>query len=151
MTETEQIQQAVTNSTATPTIENTFNEEDARLFYKWLSHEPSELTEIRVIEWNTDKKDSLSTALHVNNEEDFIKVCEEWNGKRQVYAGINPRYIENGTKAEHVKRVTGFPFDIDGPTPDKRHQAATDLEVKVAENWKDNLVSAIKQNFGLDL
>jgi hypothetical protein len=126
----------------------TFNESDARQFYKWLRHGTGEFTEVRVIEWNPESK-GRSTQFFVTNEEDFIKVCQTWNGKRQVYAGINPRVREGGT-AEDVKHITGFPFDIDGPTPDKRKQAATELEVKVAESWKNDLVNLIKQQFGIE-
>lgn len=125
-----------------------FNEADARSFYKWLRHSPDEWTEIRAIEWNPEKK-GTSTQFFVNNPEDFIKICREWNGKRQVYAGINPRIKKSG-KSEDVKRVTGFPFDIDGPTPNKPGQASTDIEVKVAESWKDELVQKIKEEFNFE-
>jgi hypothetical protein len=63
----------------------TFNESDARQFYKWLRHGTGEFTEVRVIEWNPESK-GRSTQFFVTNEEDFIKVCQTWNGKRQVYA-----------------------------------------------------------------
>ena len=128
--------------------EYTFNESDARQFYKWLRHGSNEFTEVRVIEWNPEGK-GASTQFFVNNEEDFISVCKEWNGIRQVYAGCNPRCQKSGT-AKDVKRVTVFPFDIDGPTPDKRRQAATEKEVMVAEGWKDDLVIVIKEQFGIE-
>ena len=125
-----------------------FNEADARHFYRWLRHRQDEWTEVRVIEWNPDGK-GASTQIYVNNEEDFVSACGVWNGRRQVYAGINPRFRQCG-KAEDVKRVTGVPFDVDAPVPDKRRRAATEAEVKTAESWKDELVAAIRQQFGLE-
>jgi P4 family phage/plasmid primase-like protien len=134
-----------------------FNESDARQFYKWLRHREGEFTEIRGIEWiDPDlKARGKSTPYFVTNETDFITVCQTLNGTCQVYAGINPRCKKpdregEGGKAEDIHRVTGFPFDIDGPTPNKRKQASTEIEVKVAESWKDDLVNLIKQQFGIE-
>jgi hypothetical protein len=123
-----------------------FNEVDARQFYHWLRHKRGEFTEVRVIEWNPSAR-GKTASFFVSNGDDFLKVCREWNGKRQVYAGINPRGGQSG-KADDVVRITGFPFDVDPPAP--KHSAATDAEVKVAEGWANDVVEKIRKQFGIE-
>jgi len=119
-----------------------FNENDVRRFYRWLGHNPTELTEIRVIEWVSDGK-GAADSFFVNTEDAFVRVCREWNGKRHVYAGVNPRKTKGGS-AEHVARITAVPFDIDGPIPDKRRHAATESEIQVAKERMFSLVEWLK-------
>jgi len=124
-----------------------FNEEDARKFYRWLRHnQPGEWTEIRAIEWVPEGK-GRSNSFYVDNEDDFVRICSEWNGKRQVYAGCNPRRTRRreGARAEDIARVTVIPFDVDGPVPDKRRNAATDAEVQVAWERAQKLIEWLKQ------
>jgi hypothetical protein len=149
MTETEQTQPIITSSTATP--EYSFNEADVRNFYKWLRHNPNEWTEIRAIAWYPDSRGE-SSPYYVNNEEDFIKTCRFWNGKRHVYVGINPRITKKkegeGGKAEDIKRVTTIEFDVDGPHPTDK--AASDLEIQVAEDWKNQVQTHIKEQLNIE-
>ncbi len=92
-----------------------FNEEDARRFYRWLTHQPDEYTEIRIIKWPPPGE---VKQFWVQNEKDFIKICKTWSGKRQVYCGLNPRLREGGTN-EDVARVIAIPLDIDSFRPSK--------------------------------
>jgi len=50
-----------------------FNEGDARKFYKWLGHKTSEYTEIRIIPWPP----GLAPVIQrwVQNEDAFIELC----------------------------------------------------------------------------
>ncbi|MCW4049152.1 MAG: phage/plasmid primase, P4 family [Candidatus Bathyarchaeota archaeon] len=112
-----------------------FNEEDVRHFYQWLEHRPTEYTEIRVIGWRSD---NAIIQQWVQNEDDFVKLCRKWSGKRQCYVGINPRSREGGS-AEDVSRVVAIPFDVDSGHPSK--EAATDEEVEQAKQRMIDLVS----------
>ena len=126
---------------------------DARAFYKWLRHRKGEYTEIRAIEWiDPEIGKGNATTYFVTNEDDFITVCKQLNGQTQVYAGINPRCRKpkKGGSTEDIKRVTGFPFDIDGPTANHKKQASNTLEITLAEQWKNDLVKEIKQQFEIE-
>lgn len=116
-----------------------FNESGARKFYQWLSHKPSEFTEIRIIAWPPGS--ALVIQRWVQNEDAFIELCREWSGKRQCYVGINPRKREGGSK-EDVSRVTAIPFDVDSKHP--TDEAATDEELAQAQNRVIELNSWIR-------
>lgn len=113
-----------------------FNEEDVRRFYRWLEHWPTEYTEVRIIGGGASV-----IRRWVQTEDDFVDLCREWSGKRQCYAGINPR-IREGGKAEDVSRVVAVPFDVDSKHPKK--EAATDEEVEQAKQRMVELVSWIR-------
>ncbi|MBW2672038.1 MAG: hypothetical protein JRD89_01315 [Deltaproteobacteria bacterium] len=114
---------------------NRFNEEDARRFYRWLGHRPGEYTEIRIIGWPPP---APVIRRWVQNEDDFIAICREWSGRRQVYAGVNPRKREGGSE-EDVARVAAIPFDVDSDHP--KNQPATDEELATARTRMIELVS----------
>jgi len=116
-----------------------FNKEDAQQFYKYLDHKKEEYTELRAIEWNPTGHGQVNQEW-VTNEEDFIRFCEAWSGKRHVYVGINPRK-QKGGKTEDIGRVVGIPFDIDSPHP--REEAATDQEVTIAYAHMEKLLKLI--------
>jgi len=116
-----------------------FNKDDAQQFYQYLGHKKDEYTELRAIEWNPAGHGQVSQEW-VTNEKDFLLFCEEWSGKRHVYAGINPRSRKGGRKTD-ICRVVGIPFDVDAPHP--REEAATDQEVTIAYAYMENLVKLI--------
>jgi len=116
-----------------------FNEGDARKFYKWLSHKPSEYTELRIIPWPSGSAPVIQRW--VQSEDTFIKLCQEWSGKRQCYVGINPRSHEGG-ETKDVARVIGIPFDVDSGHPTK--EAATDEELAQAKQRMIELNSWIQ-------
>ena len=105
-----------------------FNEKDARRFYRWLDHHHDEYTEIRIISWPPT---GLVIQRWVQNEDDFIQLCRKWSGKRQVYAGVNPRFHKGGAN-EDVARVIAIPLDIDSFRPSK-DVAATEAELAAAK------------------
>ena len=119
-------------------LTTTFNEEDARRFYRWLEHRPNEYTEIRIIAWPSK---GPVIQMWVQSEDDFIAICKKWSGKRQCYVGINPRIRKEGS-AEDVSRVVAIPFDVDSGHPSK--QAATDEEVEQSKQRMIELVSWIR-------
>jgi hypothetical protein len=61
-----------------------FNEKDVRAFYRLLSHRF--LTELRFL-----KRGHFPAFSIVKSEDEFVKKCKIWNGKRNVYAGLRDR------------------------------------------------------------
>ena len=111
-----------------------FDEKEVKEFYKLLNH--SEETEIRIID---PTKKNHPQSIFVNSEEEFIKKCKKFNGKYNIYAGINERE-KNGTEGKSVKFVETIFIDIDAPRPDTK-QAATNEELKDAEKIKDTILN----------
>jgi hypothetical protein len=61
-----------------------FNEKDVRAFYRLLNHRF--LTELRFL-----KRGHFPAFSIVKSEDEFVKKCKTWNGKRNVYAGLRDR------------------------------------------------------------
>jgi hypothetical protein len=61
-----------------------FNEKDVRAFYRLLNHRF--LTELRFL-----KRGHFPAFSIVKSEDEFVKKCKVWNGKRNVYAGLRDR------------------------------------------------------------
>lgn len=78
----------------------------------------------------------------INTGEDFLKTCREWDGKRQIYVGINPRTRRGGTR-EDIDEVTALVLDIDAKRPDKK-QAATDEELGATKEVADLIIEDFK-------
>jgi len=112
-----------------------FKEKDARIFYNWLGHNLNEWTELRAFEWPSIQ--GRVKRKFVNNEEDFISFCREWDGKRNVYVGVNPRKVRGGTE-EDVSRVTVIPFDVDSPHP--KDSPANEEELATAKKNAGEMV-----------
>lgn len=88
-----------------------FNEEHVRKTYRFLAHEKQ--TEIRLIDPNRKQPPA---SRFVNNEDEFVSVCREFNGRYNIYVGINERK-ENGTEAIDVVSVKTIVSDLDPSRP----------------------------------
>jgi len=120
----------------------TINEQDIKRFYRNLGHRGHEFTELRAIAYPPPGSPVIA---FVNNENDFLDFCKEWNGKRHVYSGVNPRRVKGGT-SEDVSRITCIPFDVDSAHP--KREAATKEELKEAEKKVNELMLwMLKNNF----
>lgn len=111
------------------------DENTVKAAYRFLAHHSPSFTELRII----GPKGAPPVQTWVSSEEDFVKTCHEWDGKRQLYVGINPRARKGGTR-EDVDEVTAVVFDIDAKRPDKK-QPATDEELKAAEHIADRIIA----------
>jgi len=80
-------------------MEEKFREDDVRFFYRLLNH--THLTELRFL-----KKGKFPAYKIVANEDEFVKACRAWNGKRNIYAGLRDRH-------RFLKRCANM-FDIIG-------------------------------------
>lgn len=125
-----------------------FNEEDIRRFYRWLGHRSDEYTELRIIPWPPGS--ARVEQYWVQDEKNFIKWCKKWNGRQQIYVGINPRRESGVGEDKDVPRVAAIPFDVDSPHPKK--EAATDEELAQAKKRMIELVSWMRlQGYNMPL
>jgi len=110
-----------------------FSEDTVRQVFKFLAHEI--WTEIRVINPNRDEDPK---QFFIAEEDEFVKICRQWSGKRNIYVGINDRKVKSG-KGKDVHSVKTVVIDIDAKRPDKK-QPATDEELKHAEVVADQII-----------
>ncbi len=115
-----------------------FNEKDVRAFYKLLNHKF--LTELRFL-----RRGYFPAFSIVKNEEDFVKKCKIWNGKRNVYAGLRDRR-EGLKKCANFGDIIGIQIvtlDIDPirspETPSSNEELKNAMEVaEFIRNWFEN-------------
>ena len=112
------------------------DEKTVREAYRFLTHQGRGLTEVRVVD-PTRREPPMQ--IWTNNEENFVNCCREWDGKRQLYVGINPRARRSGSR-EDIDMITATVLDIDAARPDKK-QPATDEELKNAEKVADHIIA----------
>jgi len=86
------------------------NERDVRLTYRFLGHKKE--TEVRTV----DPYLSKATSIFVTTEDEFVRVCRENDGKRNVYVGINER-SPSGTTCKDVIHLNAIVLDIDSAHP----------------------------------
>lgn len=101
------------------------NEQDIRNTYKFLNHKKE--TELRAI-IPFKKGSRVREATFIHSEEEFLSFCKKWNGKANIYVGINERK-HKGTKREDVTSVKTIVIDIDAIRKDM-HQPATEEELE---------------------
>ena len=82
------------------------NIEHIKKWYAMLRHEQE--SEFRAISL---KGEAIITE-HFFGETQLIELVKKWEGKRNLYVGVNER-SKGGTKAEHITKVKVIPLDID--------------------------------------
>ena len=115
-----------------------FKKEYAENFFKFLNHQ--KFTEVKII----DPHEGLKEASFVDNLTDFLVICEKYNGKANVYVGVNERATKEG-KAENVGRLSIIPLDVDPVRP--KGEASTDTELELARQKILQIKSWLKENF----
>jgi len=121
-----------------------FNEEDVRKTYRFLAHKAN--SEIRLIDPRGEKP---PISVFVDNEEDFVKKCRKFNGKYNIYVGINERHGK-GKKSKDVAFVKTIVIDIDPTRPDKG-QASTDDELECALSLAREIIEEEKLKASLNV
>jgi len=134
------------------------NTDDVRWFYRRLNHSDFGLTELVVID--SAAKSIVATGFF-DNEGDFVKACEEYSGRYNIYAGRNPRpkwfpkvcenYLDTKQRQrardEDIQYITAISLDIDPIRPkdtsstDSQHMRAIDFAMKIQKNtggWVDD-------------
>jgi len=90
--------------------------DDLKIFYDFLEHEVE--TELRMFRPKWDKSVTEETkkkekkSFFVSNGKEFIEICKEYNGIRNIYAGLNER-TPFGTLDKDVKFICNIGHDID--------------------------------------
>lgn len=112
-----------------------FNEKDIRLHYRLLNHKY--LTELRFL-----RKGIYPAYRIVNNEEKFVAVCKQWNGKRNIYVGLRDRRegLRTCAKAEDIIGLQSIVLDIDPiretETPSTKKELNSAIKMsKIIKNW----------------
>jgi len=115
------------------------NEKDVLKSFQLLGHrrKEGEWTELRIIDTNSKQ---VKKQIWVNTEEDYLNVCREWNGKANIYHGLNPRPFDGAGKSADIKRITLIPIDIDPDRPKDTASTPEQLRWAISEankikNW----------------
>ena len=116
-------------------------------FYKFLGHS---CVELRVISNGT----VLFQDSNIRDPFVFSKICLGYDGKGQVYFGIQERDGKGGSY-ENVPSLSWIPIDVDAKRPNKQTQPATEEQkanayknvVKIAEYLNSN---GVKQSLAVD-
>lgn len=115
-----------------------FDVEHAKKFFRFLNHE--KFTELRLI----DPTDGLKRQFFLDNLEDFLRICEKFSGKYNVYVGVNERKSKGG-KAENVGKLSIIPLDIDPIRP--KGTASTKEELEFAHKKMEEIRNWLKEKF----
>lgn len=116
---------------------NEFKAESVKTFYAFLKHQ--RYTEMRII----DPRGGLKEVSFVDDLTDFLATCEKYNGKANVYVGVNERTTKEG-KAENVGKLSIIPLDVDPVRP--KGEASTDAELELARQKMLQIKSWLKEN-----
>lgn len=119
------------------------NEEDIRKYHAFLGQSETEMRAIEFYSEEGKSKQRVVDVAHVDSADQFLAFCRKWNGKANVYAGINER-VHEGTKNDEVIAIRIVAIDIDAVHP--KDEAATEEELVKAENIAD----IINNDFVLD-
>jgi hypothetical protein len=106
-------------------MQDLLNIKDVEKTYDILAHEKE--TEIRLID---PKKKQRPISVFCSDKASFVKTCKEFNGKYNIYAGINER-TRNGKDKENVIHVKTIVVDIDPVRP--ANTAATNAQLELAK------------------
>ncbi|KPJ72737.1 hypothetical protein AMJ52_05370 [candidate division TA06 bacterium DG_78] len=102
-----------------------FNESDIRLHYKLLRH--TYVSELRLL-----KRGLYPVCRIVRDEESFVSVCRQWNGRRNIYVGLRDRKqgLRSCARSEDIIGCQAVILDID---PDRASETpATEQELESA-------------------
>ncbi len=112
-----------------------FNEESVRFHYRLLNHKY--LTELRIL-----KRGMYPVCRIVKDEDTFVSVCRQWNGKRNIYVGLRDRRkgLKSCGRTEDIIGLQSVVLDIDPiretetPSTKKELDAAVKL-AHIVKKW----------------
>ncbi len=122
-----------------------FNEKDVRQYYRFLGHKDE--TQVFAV---LSSIPNSARSVFVHSEDEFVAVCQEFNGKLNVYAGINERR-KGGTGNEDIKTFSNILIDADANHPNKKgaeSTPATEEEVAMAVEKAKKIVAHLDEKFG---
>jgi len=116
-------------------------ENSIRLHYRLLSHQNFGVTELRTF-------NGIPKVAYCDNKKDFIRLCKEVDGKKDVYVGVQPRPLKffdyasnkwrtarpgpdsNCATDEDIEFVANLFFDCDVKTDERGKNPARDKELE---------------------
>jgi hypothetical protein len=140
-------------------VGNVINLKDISAFYQRLNHHGYGLTELAIID-PTGTKGIIATGFF-SNQASFVRACQAYNGRYNIYASRNPRprwlpkVVENyldvrykqRAKDKDIEYITAISLDIDPIRPrgrsssDSEHKMALDFALKLQQQiggWVDD-------------
>lgn len=112
-----------------------FREEDIRLHYRLLNHKY--LTELRFL-----IRGMYPAYRLVKDEDAFVSVCWQWNGKRNIYVGLRDRRkgLRTCAKTEDIIGLQSVVLDIDpireSETPSTKRELDSAIELStIIKKW----------------
>lgn len=111
------------------------NEKDIRLHYRLLNHKY--LTELRFL-----RKGMYPAFRIVKDEDKFVAVCKQWNGKRNIYVGLRDRGegLKSCARTEDIIGLQTIVLDIDPirktETPSTKKELDSAIKMsKIIKKW----------------
>lgn len=85
-----------------------FRESDVRLHYKLMNH--TYLSELRLLQ-----RGMYPVCRIVKDEDSFVSLCRQWNGKRNIYVGLRDRRrgLRSCARSEDIVGLQAVVLDID--------------------------------------
>jgi len=115
-----------------------FNEKEVRACYRFLEHLNE--TEIRIID---PVKKLPPQSFFIHSEDEFVECCKKYNGKYNLYVGINERE-SNGKDKQNVTSVKTIVIDIDAiRSKGFEKEPATEEELKESEKIADKIIKSV--------
>jgi len=80
--------------------------------YQFLNHKS--YTEVRVLSFENGKTKKLANEF-VDNETAFLSFCKKWEGKGNIYVGINSRKekLNKPSSGDNIDQINSFIIDLD--------------------------------------
>jgi hypothetical protein len=100
-----------------------FNESDVRLHYRLLRH--TYVSELRLL-----KRGMYPVCRIVRDEDSFVSVCRQWNGRRNIYVGLRDRRhrLHSCARSEDIIGCQALILDIDPDRPSETPATEKELE-----------------------
>ncbi len=111
------------------------NKEDIKKYFTFLDYD--ECIELRLIKPELDGKKESPRSFFVKEENEILKVIDEYNGEWNIYVGINSRETK-GKSDDDVKFITNIGHDIDAHEGgDEALFEAGQVALKIVETAKE--------------
>jgi len=112
--------------------------EHVKALYRLLNH--LHKSEIRILDGN------FPLCIHIQSEDDFIRVAEKWNGSRNIYVGIRDRSekVKRCASMWDIVAIQTIVIDLDPERP--RDMPSTDEELNRTIEVAQNMTGWFKEN-----
>jgi len=115
------------------------NKEDIKKYWEFLDQDEVDVRAFTPGETELDKKISKG-GRWVKSKKDFIRFCQKYNGKANIYAGVLPREKkskEGITKINKIWVELDAEREEDGATPEESLEEAKEVMQKIRNDFRD--------------